>query len=137
MDAPKVTIRNQGALALEADEITLRSRGNMIHEIGGDLEHRVNGNVKLQARDDIDITAQSAHLEANRGGLSLKASDDLALNGLRILHNVPTEEEIFAQYRKVETFGELMACPAYDPNSPRRMERGKPKPVEDLPGGAS
>lgn len=129
MDVPQLTIRNRGALALEAGEIALRSRGDMVQEVGGNLEQRVHGHARAHIRDDLDVRCQSAQVEAHRGGLFLKASDDLSLQGLRVLHNVPSEQELVAQYEKAQTFGELMACPAFDPTSPRPIPRGEPKPA--------
>lgn len=125
-DAPMMKIENSGDLCFEAGNISLRARGHLTQEVGGDLRMRAAGDFHLAVRDDAAIDAQAINLHAQRGELSLKATDDVALNGLRILHNVPSEEELIAQYEKAKTFGELMSCPAVDPQSPRRLPKSSP-----------
>lgn len=131
LDVPTLTIRNQGDLKLEADNLHIKTKGQMIQEIGGDFEQRISGHHHLAVRDDLRVEAQALGLEAVRGELELKASDDVALEGLRILHNVPREEDIEAARAKVETFGDFMALPAKDPNSPRRLPNSKPVERKD------
>lgn len=131
LDAPNLTIRNQGNLHLEAEHVHLKSRGDMVQEVGGHFVQRTSGDHKLQIRDDLHVEAQAMALEAKQGELDFKASDDISLQGLRVLHNVPRKEELEAALEKVETFGDHMALPAYDPNSPQRLPKSKPRPRED------
>jgi len=126
MDAPRVVFRNTGDLALEANSIEMKSRGELKLDVGGNCTQRIAGNLEIDVRDDIHMKAQAGSMEAVRGGLSFSATDDLDLKGLRVLHNVPTEEEVMEQLQKVKTFGEYMKCPAYDPNSPRKLPASDP-----------
>lgn len=125
-DTPNLTIRNQGNLNLEADNLCIRTKGKMVQDVGGDFQQRTSGHHHVAVRDDLRMEAQGMALEAVRGELDIKASDDVALEGLRILHNVPREEDIEAAREKVRTFGEFMALPAKDPKSPRRLPRSEP-----------
>lgn len=131
-DAPNVTIRNQGDLHLEADNLHFKTKGDMVQQVGGNFTQTTAGNHQVSARDDLTMQAQGLSIEAHRGELELKASDDLALEGLRILHNVPRKEDLDAAAGKIQTFGEYMAMPAYDPNSPQRLPKSPPRPPEDL-----
>ena len=130
MDAPRVHIRNTGDLCLEAAQIEFHAHKNMSLNVGGNCTQTVAGNMDIKIRDDFSLNAQAASLEAVRGGMALKASDDLDLQGLRILHNVPSEEELLEKLAKVTTFGEFMKCPAYDPQSPRKLKAAPPVPRE-------
>ena len=131
MDTPSLTIRNRGALALEGESICLKSRGVMSLESGGGFSQRVGGDCRIAVRDDMEIRAQAVGMEAETGGMALKANDDLDLKGLRILHNVPDQEEAAARLNKAATFGETMKCPAVDHGGPRPLGKGKPLPRED------
>lgn len=127
-DAPQLKIVNSGGLELEADRIALRSRGDFVQETLGDFKQVTHGDHQVHVRDDMSMKAQAVSLEAELGEMSIRASDDVALNGLRVLHNIPSLEEIEEAYAKVKSFGEAMQCPAFDPRSPRRMRPSKPKP---------
>ena len=130
-DAPQVTLRNKGDLCLDAQNIHLKTQGDLVQEVGGNLLQKTSGHHRIAARDDIRVEAQGLSIEAMQGELELKASDDVALEGLRILHNVPREEDIAAAKAKVRTFGEYMSVPALDPNSPKRLPRSEPRPNPD------
>jgi len=131
MDAPKVLFKNTGDIAFEAEDVSLQARRNLSIQSGGDCDHRVAGTMRVDVRDDIEFRSQAAKFEAVRGGISLKASDDLDLHGLRILHNVPSEEEVLEKLQKVKTFSQFMACPAWNPNSPKKLEPREPQSRED------
>lgn len=131
IQAPQLTIRNSGDLKLEAQRLYLKSQGDMVQESGGDFLQRVAGNHAVDVRDDFSMKAQAMDMEASHGGMALKANDDLSLEGLRVLHNVPDEETLAEQYEKVRTFGEKMKLPAYDPNTPTRLAKGTPVVRED------
>jgi len=130
-DAPQVTLRNKGDLRIEANHIHLKTHGDMVQEVGGDFLQKTHGNHRIAARDDLRVEAQAMSLEALQGELELKATDDVALEGLRILHNVPREEDVAAAKAKVRTFGEYMTVPAVDPNSPKRLPRSQPRSQKD------
>lgn len=131
IQAPQLTIRNSGDLKLEAKRLYLKSQGEMVQESGGDFLQRVAGNHAVDVRDDYCLKSQAMDLEASHGGMALKANDDVSLEGLRILHNVPDEETLAEQYEKVRTFGEKMKLSAYDPATPTRLGKGEPVTRED------
>jgi len=131
MDAPRVVFRNTGDLSFEAECIELKSRGELRMDVGGTCTQRIAGDLDMDVRDDIHMKAQAASLKAVRGGISVTATDDLDLQGLRILHNVPSEDEILEQLEKVKTFGDLMKCPAWDPNAPKKMPLSEPVERKD------
>lgn len=126
IEAPNLGIRTSGHLDLESESMCIKTRGDFVHQVGGNLSQVVAGNHSMDVRDDVHLRAQAIRAHALTGSMDLKANDDLSLAGLRVLHNVPTDEERRQMIAKAETFGELMACPAYDPKAPRRLEFGAP-----------
>ncbi|PIE02685.1 MAG: hypothetical protein CSA81_05890 [Acidobacteria bacterium] len=131
MNAPKVVFKNTGCLSLEAKTIEMKTSGNMNMDIGGTCSQRIAGNMNLDVRDDIHMKAQAGSIDAVRGGFSVSATDDLDLKGLRILHNVPHEEEVLEQLEKARTFGEFMKCSAHNPNGPKKLKPGEPVERKD------
>jgi len=84
----------------------------------------------VRVRDDARIVAQAVQLIAELGELALHANDDVALNGLRVLLNVPSEEEIIDREKAARSIEELLRRPFDAVDGPRRMPPSTPKKRE-------
>ncbi len=126
IEAADLSLKTKGRLAIDSGSLHIRTRGDFIQQVGGNGYERVAGNKEIDVRDDLQISAQAMRAHAVTGSMDFKANDDLSLSGLRVLHNVPTEDERLELVAKAQSFGEMMACPAYDPKVPRRLPFSKP-----------
>lgn len=131
IEAAALRMKAQGKMEIEADSLHLRTHGDLVQDVGGHHIQKVAGNQQVDIRDDLLIQAQAVRTHALTGSMDFKANDDLSLSGLRVLHNVPSEQERLAMVAKAETFGQLMNCPAFDPKAPRRLDFGSPLARED------
>ncbi len=68
-----------GHLELEADSAAIRIAGNLNERVGGDAQRQVAGRSALWA-SEVDI-------EAERGGVTVKANDDVDVQGERVRLN--------------------------------------------------
>ena len=125
---PRVAIESSGDLALRcsrfevrAESIDLGATGAVALEAGRGLE--------LRAGHDAAVSGQAVKVEARLGELALAASDDVALNGERVLLNCTTDEEVERRAREARTLTDLLELPFQAPGSPRRL-RASP-PVEE------
>lgn len=126
-DQARVSIQNSGNIDLECEDLDIRARGRLMLESGGDSSHRVAGNYTVDVRDDAEIKAQAVDVHAQLGELSLRANDDVALNGLRVLLNAPTQEEIEERRRAVQSFKDVLELPVVAKGAPRRLPKTPPK----------
>jgi hypothetical protein len=115
-----------GALSLDCDELSLRSRGRMRLDCG-DFEHVVSGGHRLAVRDDARLTAQAVAIEAETGDLDLRANDDVAVGGLRVLLNVPSDEEIAAHRAAASDLRAALAAPVACADGTSRLPRSIPR----------
>jgi hypothetical protein len=122
---PRVSIEAGGVLALrctrfevEAETIALGASGDVSIAAGRGLD--------LHAGHDGGLSAQAVKIEARRGELALAASDDVALNGERVLLNCPTDEEIERRRREAKTLQDLLELPFQPPGSPKRLPPNAP-----------
>lgn len=127
-DQAGLALAGDGDLDLRCNKLRVQARGGVSLESGGDMTQRVAGDFRLDARDDARIAAQAVELEAELGALDLRANDDLALNGLRVLLNVPSEDETSASLDDIRSFKEMLARPFVADGGPKRLERGEPVP---------
>jgi hypothetical protein len=74
-----LAVRMSGALSIDAARIDLRGRDGVTITSGGD--------VSLEAAGGLLTTARSHAVVATRGGVQITASDDVILDGERILLN--------------------------------------------------
>lgn len=123
----RVALKSPGDLELDCRNLTLHSRGKMQLESESDFEHRVHGGYALHVRDDARLAAQALELVAELGELALRANDDVALNGLRVLLNVPSEQELVDRERAARSIEELLRRPFDAGGGPRRMPPSCPK----------
>jgi hypothetical protein len=66
-------------LELSAESATVDVRGDLVERVGGDASREVAGGASLLARD--------IALQATRGGVAVKANDDVDLDGERVRLN--------------------------------------------------
>ena len=125
-DQAGLALAGDGDLDLRCDKLRVQARGGIQLESGGDMVQRVAGDFRVDARDDARIAAQAVEVEAELGALDLKANDDLALNGLRVLLNVASEDEVSAHLDGIESFKQMLARPFVAKGGPRRLDRGAP-----------
>ncbi len=126
-----IEIVNKGDLKLECENLDIKTRGKMKVDTGDDIEYRVSGNLKFDVRDDAQFSAQSMEIKSELGDLSLIANDDVAINGLRILMNVPDEEELAKKRKDARSVADLLKIPFRIPGAPVRLPRSKPKERKD------
>ncbi len=130
-DHAKVALKTSGDLELESRNMSLRARGRLTMESDEDCKHRVGGSYSVSVRDDAHLRAQAIDISAELGELSMKASDDIALNGLRVLLNVLSQEELDKKARRATTLRELLELPFNSPGGPQRFPKTPPKERED------
>ncbi len=74
-----IEIASAGRLDLACEDLRVRAARSASIEVGGDLTERVAGTARREAR--------SIDLEAAPGGVTVKANDDVRVNGERVLLN--------------------------------------------------
>lgn len=74
-----LTIRSTGALAIDAQRLSLRSRETLTLESGADVEVRAEGAVRTEGHEQ--------HHVSRRGGHTIYANDDVSIDGERIKMN--------------------------------------------------
>jgi hypothetical protein len=128
---PRVSIEAGGELSLRcarfevhAEQISLGATGNVALAAGRGLQ--------VHAGHDALVSAQAVKVEARRGEIALEASDDVALNGERVLLNCPTDEEVERRTREAATLKDLLELPFRAPGEPRRLPASAPVP--EVPG---
>jgi len=129
-DQARVQLENSGDVGIRCQDLEIEARGAM-RVNSGDYQQRAAGNYHLNVRDDARFEAQQLELAALLGELSLRANDDVALNGLRVLLNVAGDEDLEARGKAIEDFKEYLKRPFVAPGSPRRLPRSEPKKRED------
>jgi hypothetical protein len=123
-------IEAAGRLSLACAELDVRA-GAMSVEVEGALVERVGGAVDRRAAGAMSLTGRTAHLEATTGGATIRANDDVAVRGERVLLNSddPPMPLSFAEFREqqrvlhpVRTTAEVVAtdptaiaCPGNEP----------------------
>ena len=75
----RTRLRTQGALTLEAEQLTLSASQDLRLHSGGDLH--------LQAAGRLDAQANAVQVQALRGDVCVTASDDVRLEGERVRMN--------------------------------------------------
>ena len=136
-DQARLALQGEGDLDLRCGHLSVKARRGVRLESGGDMLQRVAGDYRVEARDDARLAAQAVSLEAELGALDLKANDDLALSGLRVLLNVPSEEEMAARVDGIESFKQFLARPFVAPGGPKPMEKSAPVPRPGWESGDS
>ncbi len=121
-----VALQSPGDLALDCRNLSLRTSGKLTVESGADFEQRVNGGYSVRVRDDAHLAAQAVKLEAELGEVALNANDDVSLNGLRVLLNVPSEQELIDREIAAQSFEQLLRRPVVDEQGPQRLPPSKP-----------
>ncbi len=78
-EGPGLTLRAAGELAIAAHDISLRAEAGLSLEAGGDLRISAGGNLHSSAREQ--------KIEAVLGDVAIDASDDVRIDGERVLVN--------------------------------------------------
>ena len=81
LEGGALTLHSTGTLRVDAERLELRGRSGVSIASDGDAALAVAG--------DLSMTARSQALTATLGDVRLKANDDVALDGERILLNSP------------------------------------------------
>lgn len=122
---PRVAIEAAGELALRCERFEVRAESIDLGASGAVAVEAGRG-LDLRAGHDAAFSAQAMKVEARLGELSLKANDDVALDGERVLLNCPTDEEVERRAREVKTLKDLLELPFQVPGSPRRLPASAP-----------
>jgi hypothetical protein len=79
IESPGIALHASGNLSLSAEHLTLHGRTALSLASGGDLH--------LDAAGDLHSSAQAQVLRAERGGVEVKATDDVKISGERVMVN--------------------------------------------------
>ncbi len=126
-----IEISNEGNLNIKCKDLRVQTEGKMQFECGAEFHQTVAGNYSVDVRDDAGFNAQSLQMKAELGELSLIANDDIALNGLRVLLNVPTQEELEKKKTDLRNFQDFLSLPFVRDNEPKRLLQSGPKERRD------
>lgn len=122
---PRVAIETGGELALRCGRFEVRAESIDLGA-SGDVSLGAGRSLDLHAGHDAVLSAQAVGVEARRGELALRANDDVALNGERVLLNCPTDEEVERRTREAATLKDLLELPFRAPGDPRRLPASAP-----------
>jgi uncharacterized protein (DUF2345 family) len=122
---PRIAIETGGELALRCGRFEVRAESIDLGA-SGDVSLGAGRSLELHAGHDAVLSAQAVGVEARRGELALKANDDVALNGERVLLNCPTDEEAEKRRREAKSLQDLLELPFQSPGSPRRLPASAP-----------
>jgi hypothetical protein len=75
------------SLALSCETLHIKAARDALIEVGGSLRERVEGSVTRETAGASTVSGREVKLEAFPGGIVLKANDDVAINGERVLLN--------------------------------------------------
>jgi hypothetical protein len=108
-------------LALDCEDLYVRASKSATIDVGGDLEERVKGSARRAALGDATTVARSVGIEASTGGVEIRAHDDVAIQGERVLLNSddPPMPLSWEEYEARQKAGEATALPAGDPRPER------------------
>lgn len=81
LEGVSLSIATQGDLKLSADRLTITTRG--------DAEIACGGNLTLRAEGDLHAEGADHAIVATKGDVSLRANDDVRIDGERIALNSP------------------------------------------------
>lgn len=122
---PRVAIEADGALSLRCARFDLRAESISLGATG-DASLSAGRGLEIHAGHDATVSAQAVAVEARRGEIALRANDDVALNGERVLLNCPTDEEVERRRSEARTLRDLLEVPFLEPGSPRRLPPSAP-----------
>lgn len=135
-NSTKISMNSDADVSLQCKKFHLKTSEETKIESGGDLRQQVAGNLDVHVRDDIHTKAQQIVNEAELGGIEMKANDDVILNGLRVLMNVPSDEEIEEKRRQIKSFKDFLEQPAEGFGNGRRFPTSSPRERPDWPAKA-
>lgn len=122
---PRVAIESAGELSLRCARFEVRAESIDLGA-SGDVSLGAGRGLDLHAGHDAALSAQAVKVEARLGELALKANDDVALNGERVLLNCPTDEEFERRAQEAKTLQDFLELPFQAPGSPRRLPASAP-----------
>ncbi len=79
VEAASLEVSAAKRLSFDCEELHLRASGSATIDVGGDLHERVGGSAMR--------TAQHMRMDAQPGGIELRANDDVKVTGERVLLN--------------------------------------------------
>ncbi len=86
LEGVSLSIATQGDLKLSADRLAITTRGDAEVACGGNLTLRAEGNLHAEGQDHTIV--------ATRGDVSLRANDDVRIDGERIALNSPIRRPV-------------------------------------------
>jgi len=122
---PRVSIEAPGTLSVRCESFEVDAQRISLGA-SGDFALAAGRGLALHAGHDAAFSAQAVTVEARRGELALRANDDVALNGERVLLNCPTDEEVERRHREAKTLKDLLELPFQAPGGPRRLPPSDP-----------
>jgi len=85
--AAAIEIQKAGILKLQADRLQLHAREQIEIQSHGDLSQAVAGNCTSHCEGRQNVHAGQVSVTSHRGPMTLDSTDDLAINGERVLIN--------------------------------------------------
>ena len=76
-----------GEVSVECDRFRVRAESGIVQETAGNFGLRVGGEAAVAVRGDLQTTARSTKIAAERGDVKIEANDDVRLLGERIKLN--------------------------------------------------
>lgn len=131
----RVSIEAPGELALSCRTFEVRSESITL-AASGRIEQRAGGSLELRAGGDAVLSADAVSVEGRSGEVALRANDDVALNGERVLLNCPTDEEVERSRTAAASIQELLERPFVVPDGPRRLAGSRARAGGPDPEGA-
>ncbi len=87
LSAAALSLRTEGPLSLDCDQLRLHARRGLSLSTDGDLEQRVGGDQRVAVAGTSELHAQHVEITAEEGDLELRADNDATLDGKRVLIN--------------------------------------------------
>jgi hypothetical protein len=84
LQAVDLEIASEGHMSLVAGEISVRSRGNLEIDCGGEMRTTALGGRHTRIDGAERVEADTIEMQSNGGGLALRARDAVAIDGERI-----------------------------------------------------
>jgi len=126
LDAASMVLKTSGDMSFRCKRLALEAEESIALRSGGDLEQDIGGGYRCQVGQDMEMSTQAGSITARRGDLEVKANDDLALDGGRVMLNCPRPEEAERQARAVNSLKDLLDLPFQAPGAAVRLPRSEP-----------
>ncbi len=85
--AAELELATTGPMVLACEDFSLHARGSLELRADGDLSHFVAGDLQSVAAGELRLDAKALRARARQGQLRIEASDNVRIDGERVLLN--------------------------------------------------